>query len=89
MLCAVDGEGPQIEETENWECLMKELVSITKVPGLDGEIRKVQIYGKARPSPMDPKTTALPVKYLEDRAGFLRLMLETLPCKTPPVEVYP
>jgi histidinol dehydrogenase len=69
MLCAVDGEGPPPDEARAWERLMLELVAITAG---NGGIRKVQIYGKARPSPEGSKTSALPVQYLEDRAASLR-----------------
>jgi histidinol dehydrogenase len=75
MLCAVDGEGPQPEEARAWEGLVIEL-AITAGKGTAGDgaggIRKVQIYGKARPSPEGAKTSALPVQYLEDRAVSLR-----------------
>jgi len=85
MICAVDGEGPPREEADTWEKLLVELVS-------GGKIRKVQIYGKARPAPEDPKASALPLICLEERAASLRAAL-TSAFKTekgiiPPVEVY-
>jgi histidinol dehydrogenase len=74
MLCAVDGEGPPPEEAREWERLILEL-AITAGKG-PGGIRKVQIYGKARPSPEGAKiSAALPLQYLEDRAVSLRTAL--------------
>jgi len=70
MLCAVDGKTPPEDEAKAWENLVLELVAIST-----GKIRKVQIYGKARPSPEDPKAQALPVEYLEKRAASLRQAL--------------
>jgi len=90
MLCAIDGKGPPDEETRAWETLMLELAAIAAAVG---GIRKVQIYGKARPAPEDPKTTALPLEYLEERAASLRRAFaaantrEKIP--VPPVEVFP
>jgi histidinol dehydrogenase len=76
MVCAVDGEGPPPDEARAWELLILELVAIAAGNGISrngaGGIRKVQIYGKARPSPEGAKTSALPVQYLEDRAASLR-----------------
>jgi len=96
MLCAVDGEGPPPEETSAWEQIMLELAAtaagqIGNAAGSSagspaGGIRKVQIYGKARPSPDDPKTTPLPVAYLEERAASLR---EKFNSAFPQVEVFP
>jgi histidinol dehydrogenase len=65
MLCAVDGEGPPPEETKAWERLILELAG-------NGGIRKVQLYGKARPAPEGAKTSVLPLQFLEDRAASLR-----------------
>jgi histidinol dehydrogenase len=94
MLCAVDGEGPPPEEAQAWERFLLELVAIAAGNGADaGGIRKVQIYGKARPAPEKSKTSVLPVQYLEDRAASLRSELvakiaaaEGIP---PPVKVFP
>jgi len=92
MICAVDGGGPPKEEAEAWEKLLLELVSTGDDKGNSG-IRKVQIYGKARPAPEDPKASALPVMYLEERAASLRAAFasafKTKKTRTPPVEVYP
>jgi hypothetical protein len=54
---------------------------------MKGSIRKVQLYGKARSSPEDPKTTSLPREYLEKRADSLRKKLSQT-ANAPPVEVY-
>jgi len=90
MLCTVDGVEPPKEEAQAWERLVVELATAN---GTVGNIRRVQIYGKARPSPDDPKTAALPVEYLERRAESLRLALgslaDTRPLSIPRVEVYP
>jgi len=88
MLCAVDGEKPSTDEAQAWEKLIVELAGTN---GTEGNVRKVQIYGKARPSPDDPKSTALPVEYLELRAASLRDSLadDRRPSATPLVEVYP
>jgi histidinol dehydrogenase len=85
MICAVDGEGPPKEEAEAWEKLILELVSVSGINRAAG-IRKVQIYGKARPAPEDPKAQALPLKYLEERAASLRAALTKNTIL--PVEVY-
>jgi histidinol dehydrogenase len=91
MLCAVDGENPPPEEAEAWEKLALELVSIARAQEAGG-IRKIQIYGKARPSPEDPKTQALPSELLEARALSLRSALTAAytgaKITLPPVEVY-
>jgi histidinol dehydrogenase len=80
MLCAVDeSESPQ-EEEKAWEQLALEIA-------MKGNIRKVQLYGKARSSPEDPKTTSLPREYLEKRAASLRKKLSQKANATP-VEVY-
>ena len=79
MLCAVDGSGPPPEESEAWEKLIVELAAIAEtsvVNGKGGGIRKVQIYGKARPAPEDPKAAALPEKQLEARSVSLRRALD-------------
>jgi len=92
MICAVDGEGPPKEEAEAWEKLLVDLVSANNVKG-NSVIRKVQIYGKARPAPEDPKASALPVSYLEERAASLQAVLASAFAgeknRIPPVEVYP
>ena len=107
MLCTVDGKGPPPEEAAAWEKLIIE-AAISGVQAPDGKgggrnrtlLCKVQIYGKARPAPEDPKASALPAELLEERAESLRSALaealalafavaftdETI--APPPVEVY-
>jgi histidinol dehydrogenase len=70
MLCAIDGDLPPPEEAQAWENLVLELVAIAD--NGTGSIRKIQIYGKARASPDDPKASPLPLAYLEQRAASLR-----------------
>ena len=84
MLCAVDGEGPPEEESRAWETLVCELAVIAA--GGTG-IRTVQIYGKVRPAPEDPKTTPLPIYSLEKRAASLRQAFTAQGISTP-VAVY-
>jgi len=94
MICAVNGEGPPEEEAEAWEKLLMELVSAGNAKENCG-VRKVQIYGKARPAPEDPKASALPVMCLEERAESLRAALasaftvENGENRIPPIDVYP
>jgi len=85
MLCAIDGNAPPPDEAQVWETLVCELAVIAKSG--KGGIRKVQIYGKARPAPEDPKAQALPIDYLEARAASLRRAFTEKGIKTP-VEVY-
>ena len=90
MLCAIDGKGPPPEEEEAWEKLIVELSTIAASSAGKGAcLRKVQIYGKARPAPEDPKAEALPVEYLEKRAASLRRTLAVAGIAiVPAVEVY-
>jgi histidinol dehydrogenase len=81
MLCSVDGMAPPPEEAAAWEALVAALTP----PGAATGVRKVHIYGKARPAPEDPKTGTLPAGYLEERAASLRRKLGAVI----PVEVYP
>jgi histidinol dehydrogenase len=85
MLCAVDGSGPPPEEAQAWEALVCALAVIAA--NGSGGIHKVQIYGKARPAPEDPKAAPLPVDYLETRATSLRVMFAEKNIVTP-VEIY-
>ena len=80
MLCMVDGNGPPPGEAEAWEKLVLE---IAHNAGAGGRL-KVQLYGKARPAPEDPKAGELPMEYLEGRARSLRVALEG----KMPVEVF-
>jgi histidinol dehydrogenase len=81
MLCAVEDSPPPAEEARAWEKLLVELAETNN-------IRKVQLYGKARPAPEDPLSSALPVSYLEERAASLRAALAAKGFSVP-VEVYP
>ncbi|MDR1058890.1 MAG: hypothetical protein LBL43_05025, partial [Treponema sp.] len=106
MVCAVRGTPPPAEEVRAWESLVLELAAPPgpggDIPGGAGDIprreapglRKVQIYGKARPGPQDPLAEALPVSFLESRAASLRKALEGANLRLPsgaaiPVEVFP
>jgi len=82
MLCSIDGKTPPPDEAQAWENLTVELAAIAA-----GKIRKIQIYGKARPSPDDPKARALPVTYLEDRAASLKQALNG--SSHIPIEIFP
>ena len=81
MICAIDGTAPPLEEIQAWETLLVELAA--SAPANAG-IRKVQLYGKARPAPEDPKAEALPAVCLEKRAASLRRALKSVQ-----VAVYP
>jgi histidinol dehydrogenase len=88
MLCAVDGKAPPSDEARAWENLLLALAAIADGAAVaSGGIRKIQIYGKARPSPDDPKAQALPVAYLEERAASLRQALGVT--TQIPTEVFP
>ena len=86
MICAVDGKAPPPDEAYTWEQLIAELVFDAKVG--EGGIRSIQIYGKARSSPEDPKTSALPAAFLEERAASLRRALLHLTPDPSFVKVY-
>ena len=95
MLCAVNGGIPPPGEAQAWEQLVLELAaaqaqekggSTEGNPALKG-IRKVQIYGKTRPAPEDPKASPLPAEYLEQRAASLRKAFSANNIDIP-VEVY-
>jgi len=97
MLCAVDGKTPPPDEEKAWENLLVEIATIAagkirrgtfaRSRSLGGRFRKIQIYGKARPSPDDPKAQELPVAYLEERAASLKKALGDL--SQIPIEIYP
>lgn len=87
MLCAVDGAGPPEEEERAWERLAAGIAAAGA-----GNVRAAQIYGKARPSPGDPRSSPLPAERLHARAESLRLALAALCPALPaplPVRVYP
>lgn len=69
MLCSVAGAPPGAEEERAWLALVSRLAST-------GGVRRVHIYGKARPAPGDPLAERLPLEVLEDRAERLRAALE-------------
>ena len=79
MLCAINKNSPSETEAKAWEGFICGLPS--------GNIRKVQVYGKARPAPEDPLADTLPPDYLEKRAASLRAAFAEKGIKTP-VEVY-
>ncbi len=88
MLCAVDGSPPPPAEEEAWTALALRLART-------GNVRRFQLYGKARPAPEDPLAAALPTAYLEARAAALRAALPGAlrsaggPFAVPPVSVFP
>jgi hypothetical protein len=71
MLCAVGGAGPDQEEAAAWIDLV---VGLARSGGVRhaGGVRRVHLYGKARPAPADPAAAALPLAALEKRAAALR-----------------
>ena len=83
MLCTVEGKAPSEEEARAWENLVVELAAIAPI----GRIRKIQIYGKARPSPDDPIAQELPVANLEERAASLKKALGN--SSQIPIEIFP
>ena len=84
MLCAVDGKAPPPEEEAAWECLITEMARAN-----GAAIRAVQLYGKARPAPGDPRAEKLPEAYLEQRAARLERALSRAGINRIPVRVYP
>ena len=78
MLCAIGGMPPPPEEARAWEQLVLSL----------DNIRSIHLYGKARPSPHDPKAEALPEKYLAERAESLRIAFKAA-TRTPAIEIFP
>ena len=82
MLCSINGEIPSQSETKAWEELLCELAVNNGV-----NMRKVQMYGKARPAPEDPLASALPEEYIKKRADSLRKVFAEK-CITTPIEIY-
>jgi histidinol dehydrogenase len=80
MLCAIDGNPPSPAEDSAWVKLLKELTETDT-------IRKVQLYGKARSAPEDPKASELPEDDLNWRADSLESALRYTRTIIP-VEVY-
>jgi len=89
MLCAIDGEPPPQEEAQAWEKLVCELTanSVNTPYGKRSNVRKVQLYGKARSAPEDPLASELPAEYLEERAVSLHSAFARESISTP-VEIY-
>ena len=85
MLCAVNGDAPPETEERAWEGLACELAANSENSA--GSIRKVQLYGKARPAPEDPLASRLPDEYLEKRAASLRRRFAEKNITTP-VEIF-
>jgi len=81
MLCAINGEQPSETEKQAWESLICELAQ------RDGNIRKIQLYGKARSAPEDPLASQLAEGYLEERAESLRNLFIDKKISVP-VEIY-
>jgi histidinol dehydrogenase len=84
MLCEIEGHAPSEEEALAWEALVLELYAAGKEKRC---LRKVQIYGKARPSSDDPIARSLPDECLEKRAVSLRGAF-TAAAANVPVETY-
>jgi len=84
MLCAISGEQPPETEKQAWESLVCELA---QGEGKTSGIRKVQLYGKARPAPEDPLASQLSADYLEIRAASLRSIFSEKNISIP-VEIY-
>ncbi|MCL2720236.1 MAG: hypothetical protein FWD47_02725 [Treponema sp.] len=70
MLCAINGQPQPQTEIKAWEELVCQLAK--NILNGKSNVRKVQIYGKARSAPEDPLATELPAEYLEKRAASLR-----------------
>jgi histidinol dehydrogenase len=73
MLCAVDGAGPDGAEEAAWIAFVLGLCLSGN--GRDSGVRRVHLYGKARPAPEDPAAEQLPAAVLEARAAALRASL--------------
>jgi histidinol dehydrogenase len=84
MMCSVDGQLPSNEESSAWINLVNELVLIAdKSFG----VKSIQIYGKARPAPLDPVVEEIPEKVLQNRASVLREAFQEN-CINIPIRVY-
>jgi histidinol dehydrogenase len=70
MLCAFNGSPPPLKEALAWEELIVKLAT--------AGLREIHLYGKARPSPEDPKTAPLPLSYIKERAAALRRKLSSV-----------
>jgi histidinol dehydrogenase len=89
MHCSVNGGTAPVEDIAAWEAA---IVGMER--GAPGHVRRVQIYGKARPSPHDraPDTAihceALPLSALEARAASLNRAFKAAGLSAPPIMVY-
>jgi histidinol dehydrogenase len=81
MHCAVNGAPPPIRELRAW-------AELTAYIAKSGNVRLVQIYGKARPSPHDPVCAALPLASLEKRAEALKTAFKESGITDVPIAVY-
>jgi histidinol dehydrogenase len=81
MHCAVNGLPPPIEEQRAWAELSADIAK-------SGNVKLVQIYGKARPSPRDPVCASLPLESLEKRAGILKTAFKNSGITDVPIAVY-
>jgi len=80
MICAVDGEAPPDEEARVWEDAVCALAE-------NGNLRKVQLYGKARAAPQDPLASGLSQEFLNRRSASLQSAFAEKGISAP-VEVY-
>jgi hypothetical protein len=87
MLCAVDGAGPDEAEAAAWTDLVVSLA--LSGDGRENGVRRVHLYGKARPAPEDPAARRLPAAFLEARAERLRAALRAAGRGGTPVETFP
>jgi len=89
MLCFINGEKPPSDEQDAWETLVCELANAHTAAPENGNcnIRKVQLYGKARPAPEDPLASQLPDNYIDERTASIRRKFADKGITTP-VEIY-
>jgi histidinol dehydrogenase len=85
MMCSVDEHIPSSKETSAWINLITELALIAEK---SFGVTSIQIYGKARPAPLDPKTEKLSERFLYGRAEFLQKALLKNSVNIP-INVYP
>jgi len=86
MLCAVDGAEPPAEEERAW---IETLVTLARTgDGVSSGVRRVHLYGKARPAPEDPKAVQLPLECLETRAAAARSALVNANVHSVPIDVF-
>jgi histidinol dehydrogenase len=81
MHCAIGGVPPSSAELHDWACLAAEFA----VPG---NVKQVQIYGKARQSSYDPLCTALPLASLQERGAILEDAFDRAGVKNTPIGIY-